>query len=478
MPLKMGPVLLFRGLNDKRLHLCALAVTDGEASPGALEVEGGQRYEPEALLQHRGTTLWRVEFCMPAREGAVGYQFAGRSHQVYPPPANGPRILFTACNGSEVPDELPEEQHRRLAPWRRIAEQHQRQPFHLLIQGGDQIYADQLWHEHEQLTPLKDDRAKSTEVQYTDDIAEAVFGHYYQLYVNNASEPGIGDVLASVPSLMIWDDHDIFDGWGSWRPELQRSAVFQGIYAAARTSYAAFQVGAAADGPLSEPFLDAAGRHYGWVARIGDVGLYAPDLRSERTQTQVMGEIGWADMDRALERLRDCRQVFVVSSVPLLNSTLRWLERAHFAVPGHQFFQDDLRDQWQSYAHEEQWVRFTDKLLRFKRDTGARVAVLSGEIHFAAWGLLDGPEGPVHQLTSSGVVHPAPPRLVSRILGLAGWKRHRIGNRASFRMHPLPGLKYRYLADRNWLTLDPAPDGYRARWCTETHGDSEPLTLD
>jgi hypothetical protein len=26
---------------------------------------------------------------------------------------------------------------------------------------------------------------------------------------------------------MSWDDHDIFDGWGSYPEELQESAVFQ-----------------------------------------------------------------------------------------------------------------------------------------------------------------------------------------------------------------------------------------------------------
>lgn len=477
MQLVMGPVLLYRGCGDGMLRMCAIAVSDGEGTPGPLELEKGGTFEPQPLLQYRDSTLWCIEFQIPLGHGPVQYRFADQSHVIHPPPSDGPRILFTACNGSEAPDELPDDRHQRLKPWRMIAEEHTRQPFHILIQGGDQIYADQVWHEHRDLAPLHDDRGKATEVEWTDTIADAVFGHYFRLYTQNAGEPGIRDVLASVPSLMMWDDHDIFDGWGSWRPELQQSAVFQGIYAAARTTYAGFQLGTHADGPLPDLYLDRDGRHYGWVTRIADVGLYAPDLRSERTQTRVMGEAGWRDVDRALESLRGCRQVFVVSSVPLLNSTLRWLERAHFAIPGHQFFQDDLRDQWQSYQHREEWERFTDKLLRFKQQTGARITILSGEIHFAAWAILESAEGRMEQLTSSGVVHPAPPRMVSRILGLAGLKRHRIGDRASFRMQRLPGFKQRYLAARNWLTLDPDGDRYRARWRTETHGDSKPILL-
>lgn len=36
-------------------------------------------------------------------------------------------------------------------------------------------------------------------------------------------------------------DHDIFDGWGSYPDYLQRSAVFQGLFAVARRFYLLFQ---------------------------------------------------------------------------------------------------------------------------------------------------------------------------------------------------------------------------------------------
>ena len=40
---------------------------------------------------------------------------------------------------------------------------------------------------------------------------------------------------------MTWDDHDIFDGWGSYPDTLQNCPVFQGCYQAARRFYLLFQ---------------------------------------------------------------------------------------------------------------------------------------------------------------------------------------------------------------------------------------------
>lgn len=40
---------------------------------------------------------------------------------------------------------------------------------------------------------------------------------------------------------MTWDDHDIFDGWGSYPDTLQNCPVFQGCYQAAKRFYLLFQ---------------------------------------------------------------------------------------------------------------------------------------------------------------------------------------------------------------------------------------------
>lgn len=52
--------------------------------------------------------------------------------------------------------------------------------------------------------------------------------YYFSHYVKHWSEPMFSDALATIPQIMIWDDHDIFDGWGSYPAVLQQCPVFQG----------------------------------------------------------------------------------------------------------------------------------------------------------------------------------------------------------------------------------------------------------
>lgn len=40
---------------------------------------------------------------------------------------------------------------------------------------------------------------------------------------------------------MTWDDHDIFDGWGSYPDTIQNCPVFQGCFHAAKRFYLLFQ---------------------------------------------------------------------------------------------------------------------------------------------------------------------------------------------------------------------------------------------
>ena len=50
---------------------------------------------------------------------------------------------------------------------------------------------------------------------------------FFTAYIQHWSTPLFNDALREVPQLMTWDDHDIFDGWGSYPVDLQFCSVFQ-----------------------------------------------------------------------------------------------------------------------------------------------------------------------------------------------------------------------------------------------------------
>jgi hypothetical protein len=456
----MGPVLNFRGADEGRWRLSALVAA--EAEPPALAAEG-LRAAPLPLAERRGRALWRYDFSLPLGEAPTvqDYAIGGRSWRVALPARarGGLRMAYTACNGTEdggagAPSSARNER------WLHLASEHARKPFHLLLQGGDQLYADEIWHE---VPALSEWRGKAWRrrrgMAPSSAMEDGIRGYYFDAYLRLWAQPELAPLLASIPSLMMWDDHDIIDGWGSHPEDRHGSPVHQMIWSAAREGFALFQL-AAPPGDLPEGFGDRRGGHFGWAHRVGEVGVLAPDLRSGRDRRRVMDEAAWRAFLASLEGMADCRHVLLLSSVPLVNVQLDRLERLFSLVPGQQEWQDDLIDQWPSLAHRGEWIRMLRALLRFSAERRVPVTSLSGEIHLGSLGIIEGEGTRIHQLTSSGVVHPPPPAWAVAALERAAKAPLEAAPGVDVRLLPLPGLEpRRFLRARNWLELEIAPDG-------------------
>jgi hypothetical protein len=479
MALLLGPVLFFRGARDRHVDLSGLAGVAGEDAPPPLETTTAL-LPPRRVATRRGRSLWRYDFSLPQGGGGRGFEYAiGRQRwRVHPPTSGGVlRLAFTACNGSEQGNTW-NSLDARNERWLHLGKVHAERPFQLLLQGGDQLYADPIWHDVPALAAWQ--RLpwwRRRRAPFSPAMAEAVADDYFERYWWLWTQPQLAPLLATIPSLMMWDDHDIFDGWGSWQAEWQQCPVFQGIWTAAREHFALFQLGAPAD-DLPAGFGDRRGGHFGWAYRIGDVGILAPDLRSERTRARVMAEAGWSSLRAALERMVDCRHVLLLSSMPLVTCDLRLLERVFNLLPGHQTWEDDLVDQWPSRAHWPEWQRLLRELVAFSAQSGARVTSLSGEIHLGALGLIESRGTRIHQLTSSGIVHPPPPAGAVRVLGWVGARTTRLAPDLTARLLPLPGRGERFLRARNWLELELSPDaGLTATWHSEAGGAPARLSI-
>jgi hypothetical protein len=176
--------------------------------------------------------------------------------------------------------------------------------------------------------------------------------------------------------------------------------------------------------------------------------------------------------------MADCRQVLLVSTMPIVNPYLTPLEHFFDLLPGHQTWQDDLVDQWPSAAHWAEWQRLLQHLVEFSARTGARVTSVSGEIHLGALGLVTRGATEIYQLTSSGIVHPPPPSSVVQVLEWVGARITRLAPDITVRLLPLPGLERRFLRARNWLALEiPADDGLIATWHSEGPTAPRPLSI-
>ncbi len=474
IPNMVGPILFARRSDRSLYHLSALLVAP-PGPPPRLRAMGGPGVAPIQLAAMCDRVVWRYDFALPASDRAF-YTLDDERYRVAADLADDARIAYVSCNGQAHDDEeRPLEERNRM--WCRLAGEHEREPFSLMLHGGDQLYADDVLHAHGTIEAWSesDDDEKAGHA-FTDEADEAAEAYLFRRYVKLYAQPEIAPLLASVPSLMMWDDHDIIDGWGSLSEPLLDSPVGQGLFQTARRMFRLFQRGETSEHPAVS--AGNGDRSLGFTAAFPDFDIIVPDLRSERRPDRVMGQDGWLVVTRALTRQNRAKRLFLMSSVPLLGPRLSWIEALIGYVPRLWRYEDDLRDQWQSQAHREEWKRFLRLLERTMAENGGDLTVLSGEIHLAtrAEMQLRG-AGRLHQLVASGIAHHPPPRLYACALGgLATFGEDPLIGRR-IRMRPLPGQRGIYVAERNYLVIERRGDRWRAFWELEESGRTPPLDI-
>ncbi len=468
----IGPVLFLDDVSAGQMHLAALFITGGDA-PAGVSVEG-QDFNPEEIARYDQATVWRTRFKLPA-DAPSEYSWNGTSYPIAGDLSGDLRLGYVSCNGEEIGD-MEREGSERNAMWSRLRDQHRERPLSLLLHGGDQVYADEVSRGH----PLSDtwpddipkDPSRADLTDLTHHLRERFMARYAALY----AAPEFAWLAARIPSLMQWDDHDICDGWGSLKRSRTYSPVGQTLFAAAREAFLVFQH-ATKDNNLPPRFADPTGQHLGWTLNTPSLRIIAPDLRGERTRRQIMGEGGWAMMED--EAARDAEgHTFLMSSVPLLGPRLSVLEAIMVAIPSMQKYEDDLRDQWQSRAHREEWRR----MLRLVRDMalseGHDITALSGEIHLATRATMDLGQGlELNQLVASGIAHRAPPKAWARTLGTLACFGENPLPQHPITIRRLPGQANRYVAERNYLLIERSSGRWEARWDLESSGMTPPLPL-
>lgn len=468
----LGPFLTIDDICDGEMHLAAIFVAPIDVDVPDIETDAG-RFPAQQLATIENHRVLRVRFARPALAPSL-YTWAGMQFHVTGVPNTDLRIAFASCNGEEHGD-MDRDPAERNAMWARLCTHHKTAPFSLLLHGGDQIYADEATKGHR----LSEDWPKSVARDPTraglDELRDHLRSRFAARYIALLEDSSYAWLCARVPSLAQWDDHDICDGWGSLARSRTYSPVGQLLFEVAREMALLFQHGCV-DDDLPPRFADPKGRHLGWQIQTGEVRLVAPDLRSERTRRDVMGEGGWQMME-AVANAPAPPHTFLVSSVPLLGPRLSVFETMLLLIPTMQKYEDDLRDQWQSRAHRDSWKRMLT-LVKAMAEQGGDVTAVSGEIHLATHATMElGGARMMHQLVASGIAHRPPPQTWARALGLLAAFGESPLPMHPIRIHRIPGQRHRYVAARNALILARQGSSWHAIWDFETTGMTAPLEL-
>jgi PhoD-like phosphatase len=335
-----------------------------------------------------GSVSYGVADYDPAQQPPDPETLLGGSNRRLRLQPQGPlRIALVSCNDIES-HRFPKDQ--RGAMWRRLSGLVQRGEVDLIVHAGDQIYAD----------------GDPTGWQ----PAEGRTAAYRRHYVNTWSHPDVASVMSNCPNVMMWDDHEIYDGWGSNDNDVTETA--RARYKCAEQAFREFQVTLNPPDALSDT-------GFGWVGKYGDVAIIAVDGRSQRNWAagNVLGKRQLDGLELKLHELAGLglKHLFVVVGTPVVYLPLIAAEKlAQTVSPGGL---DDIRDGWTASRNRDECRRFLMSLLNFAGSSAkTMVTIVGGDIHVGTLATIDtrlgfGPNKlhpRLFQVTASGIARPAP----------------------------------------------------------------------
>jgi len=327
-----------------------------------------------------------------------------------------------------------------------------------VIGGGDQVYTDgnsrvSIWR---WLKKVKADMPKD------DAQCLAIMRSWYRdIYRGYWGIPQVRRLFERFPNYMIWDDHEIKDGWGSYtKKELanELDSVFEWenskanlrlaylMFEAARLTYIEYEHShnpATPDGVFDYSF--------DW----GRFPFFVLDMRGQRdfnrkTKDKILGA---AQMERftawlASAAVQSAPVLFIVSPVPVVHVANFIVNHLDIPFLG---LADDFRDEWEHDSNWDERNQILDATFDLSESAGKPIVFLSGDVHVAAAFKLfrkTRPAARVYQLTSSGITYAAAPpglKFAVRENGELGDSKARLkGNPTAFR------LLHRVLSQNNY----------------------------
>jgi hypothetical protein len=345
-------------------------------------------------------------------------------------PERGLTVAFGSCRVSaphEKPWVLERAQDQRgrgvdalKALAHRMQDQSPEEWPSLLLMLGDQVYADDASPETRAFIRSR----RSTREPPGEGVAD--FEEYTRLYCEAWGDPAIRWLLSTVPSAMIFDDHEVIDDWNisaAWKREMAARPWWADRIAGAFMSYWLYQhlgnlspdelredrlyaqVRAVEDaGPLLREFaLEAdrttAGTRWSYSRRLGRSRLVVIDSRAGRLlqahRREMVDDEEWRWVDEQLHG--DVDHLLVATSLPfLLPHAIHDLEAWNEALCAGAWGAAAARlaERLRRAIDLEHWASFRSSFERFVRTlrqvaagergrVPASIIFLSGDVHYA-----------------------------------------------------------------------------------------------
>ncbi|MDY6997204.1 MAG: alkaline phosphatase D family protein [Actinomycetota bacterium] len=492
MPLVLGPILRHVG------ETTAVVWVQTDA-PAVVEVLGCRANTFEVHGYHYALVV--VDGLTP--DTITPYQVLLDGEQVWPEPGSpfppsviktrGPgttgrlRVVFGSCRYPKTGDDALDAKLGFDAldcyAERLMALGVQEWPDALLLLG-DQVYADELTPDaRRQLSGHR----RRLHRRPPDEVV--TFDEYERLYQHTWGDPEIRWIMSTVPTAMIFDDHDIRDDWNTsaaWRAEVNRKPWWRDRIRAGLASYWVYQH----LGNLSPAELDADDDYQTVLTHDGDCWAHLVEL-ADRADREIEGrkairfsfrwdlgrnrivvvdsrnarmldsgdrkmlddsEFDWV-ADQVCDGLESLDHLLIGTSLPwLLPPALSDLQSVNELSADRDGLRGRLAERLRQAADLEHWPAFGHSFLRLSnlirdaadhRSAGpATVTVLSGDVHHsytARADFGDTPGTPVHQLVCSPV-HNYVPGFLKPVLKLS-WSPRLAGvTRSWARRHGAPAL--------------------------------------
>jgi phosphodiesterase/alkaline phosphatase D-like protein len=343
-----------------------------------------------------------------------------------------------------------------------------------LVLLGDQVYADELTTETRSWLTRKRDGLLHRPGS-APDAEVADFEEYTRLYLESWGDPQVRWLLSTLPSSMIFDDHEMIDDWNTsaaWRAQITHEPWWAGRITGGLVSYWVYQhlgnlspqeladnetwqaiqrLGEESDD--AEPLLremagradtDPASIRWSFVRHWGDARLIMIDSRAgrvlEENGRRMVDDAEFDWIESAMRRAVDegVAHLILGTSLPWLlphaiHSLERWNETLN--VRHHGRWRGRLAEKVRQASDLEHWAAFGhsferlgEALTRVARGADGRAPstalVLSGDVHHAYAAELVQPgdlTARVHQLVVSPLHNQAPHPI--RVGFKIGWSR-------------------------------------------------------